>query len=64
MTILIGIALKGYIQECSAYCYLFFFQNFPRPRFGLVRRTNAAILMQCNEGYGMSAKSLRGRKTS
>jgi len=54
-------ALKCYIQECSAYCYVFFFQNFiPRPWFGLVRRTNA--IQQCNEGYGMSAKSLRGAR--
>ena len=55
------IALKCYIHECSAHCYLYFLSKLiPRPWYGLVRRNNA--IHQCNEGYGMSAKSLRGER--
>ena len=51
------------VLHSRMFCLLlrvFLSKLIPRPWFGLVRRTNE--IQQCNEGYGMSAKSLRGER--
>lgn len=60
MTILFGISSIEVLHSRMFCLLLLVILSKLRPWFGLVRRTNA--IQQCNEGCGMSAKSLRGER--